>query len=361
MEASHYRLFGTYRCALALAVVVSHSLFLTGTSTFVGKIGIGNIAVMAFFILSGFIIAEAGSTFYKDRPFAFLLNRFWRIAPPYWLALSISISAHYALAKAGVLRFPDYDMPPSNIFETRNIVSNIFTIFPFQGRTGLVNMTNFYGFVRFYWAILAEVEFYCAAFTAFFLMVFLPRWRSMIAAGYVLTFLSFHLWNDYVSPIQSELTLVPYFLLGVCLYGAVSGNLLAKAAAIPCFIAAVLHFLRYTQGKIPLEQALQNFWEPVVLVAVDLMAAVPIIVVFLCQASLGGRPPRLDKRFGDLSYPIYLNHFVVLVAIASVQAPPSWTLMAVAIIASVLLSWAAAVVIETPLKPLRDRIRGESL
>ncbi len=361
MEASHYRLFGTYRCALALAVVVSHSLFLTGTSTFVGKIGIGNIAVMAFFILSGFIIAEAGSTFYKDRPFAFLLNRFWRIAPPYWLALSISISAHYALAKAGVLRFPDYDMPPSNIFETRNIVSNIFTIFPFQGRTGLVNMTNFYGFVRFYWAILAEVEFYCAAFTAFFLMVFLPRWRSMIAAGYVLTFLSFHLWNDYVSPIQSELTLVPYFLLGVCLYGAVSGNLLAKAAAIPCFIAAVLHFLRYTQGKIPLEQALQNFWEPVVLVPVLLMAAVPIIVVLLCQASIGGRARRFDKRFGDLSYPIYLNHFVVLVAIASVQAPPSWTLMAVAIIASVLLSWAAAVVIETPLKPLRDRIRGESL
>jgi peptidoglycan/LPS O-acetylase OafA/YrhL len=86
-EVGSYRLFGSYRAALALAVVVSHSQPMLGPN-FVGSIELGNIAVMSFFVLSGFIISEAGSTFYRGRPLAFLANRFWRIAPIYWLALA---------------------------------------------------------------------------------------------------------------------------------------------------------------------------------------------------------------------------------------------------------------------------------
>jgi peptidoglycan/LPS O-acetylase OafA/YrhL len=66
-DSTRYRLFGSYRAALAFAVVVSHSLPMLG-QTFLQQVELGNIAVMSFFILSGFIIAEAGSTFYKGRP-----------------------------------------------------------------------------------------------------------------------------------------------------------------------------------------------------------------------------------------------------------------------------------------------------
>jgi len=77
-----YRPFGIFRFVLAVSVVVSHSTGLEAPGSFLAAMGIGNIAVMGFFVLSGFIIAEAASTFYRNRPAAFLANRFWRIAPP---------------------------------------------------------------------------------------------------------------------------------------------------------------------------------------------------------------------------------------------------------------------------------------
>ena len=57
-----YRLFGTYRFLLAIGVVVSHSFLLTpDPDSLAANIGIGNISVMSFFVLSGFIISEAGT------------------------------------------------------------------------------------------------------------------------------------------------------------------------------------------------------------------------------------------------------------------------------------------------------------
>jgi peptidoglycan/LPS O-acetylase OafA/YrhL len=114
--------------------VVSHTLpFTLGASTFASAIGMGNIAVMGFFVLSGFIITEASCAFYRGRPLAFIVNRFWRIAPPYWLAVGISIGVHYWLKQAELLRFADQVDAQAGMFGLRNIVSNVFAIFPFQG------------------------------------------------------------------------------------------------------------------------------------------------------------------------------------------------------------------------------------
>lgn len=80
-----YKFFGTFRLLLALAVFFSHShwlLFSKDTSLQINKLGVGGIAVMAFFVLSGYIISEASATFYRGRPFPFLLNRLLRLLPP---------------------------------------------------------------------------------------------------------------------------------------------------------------------------------------------------------------------------------------------------------------------------------------
>ena len=55
----YYRPFETFRFVLALLVVVSHTWDLTFTEdNILVNVGIGNVAVMGFFILSGFIITE---------------------------------------------------------------------------------------------------------------------------------------------------------------------------------------------------------------------------------------------------------------------------------------------------------------
>jgi peptidoglycan/LPS O-acetylase OafA/YrhL len=51
--------------------------------------------VMAFFILSGFIISEARNVFHYHRPWEFIANRLLRLAPSYLLARALSIAPHW--------------------------------------------------------------------------------------------------------------------------------------------------------------------------------------------------------------------------------------------------------------------------
>lgn len=357
MAKSHYRPFGAFRCALALGVLFSHGPALT---PLLHAIGIGNIAVMTFFVLSGFIIAEANDTFYAGRPFAFLFNRFWRIAPPYWLAVAISIGVHYALFRAGVLKIPD-EFSAAGMFERPNIVSNAFAIFPLRDRLGLNEAANFYPFVRFSWAIMVEVLFYFAAFAVSVLAMLMPRWRRSILLAASCALFALHLVHEYRFPISPALSFVPYFLLGACFYAASEKSRYAAVGIIPCSAAVLLHFLRYIQGNIPLTEAFSGVGARGILIAVLLMTAMLLAVVVLGRLRIGDRARRLDRALGDLSYPIYLNHSVVLVCVASLVPSPPLVALALAVFGSIALSWLAAKAIETPLRPLRDRIRGEPL
>ena len=98
-----YRLFGVFRFVLALMVVISHSARLGGPEieSALKPWGLGNVAVMVFFCLSGYIIAEALDLFYRQRIGKFLLNRTLRIIPPFLAALLFSILVHIWLASLG--------------------------------------------------------------------------------------------------------------------------------------------------------------------------------------------------------------------------------------------------------------------
>src|SRR3546814_689123 len=113
----YYRPFGTYRLVLATLVLLSHSFWLSlGGDHFLSRIGVGNVGVMSFFVLSGFVISEALSSFYQTRPAAFLLNRFNRLYPPFLAALAISVGLH---AWAG-----------QGSFITQNLLANTLALVP---------------------------------------------------------------------------------------------------------------------------------------------------------------------------------------------------------------------------------------
>lgn len=160
-----YRPFGTFRFLLAIAVVVSHALpMVFPDNHLLRQIGIGNVAVMGFFILSGFIISEALITFYSDRPVAFMGNRLARIVPPYWAALAVSVCVHLVLAQDGPVRISATETMPLAALDWSNLVENILVIFARPSELTVALDYPFYGFVRFYWAVYIELLFYSTAF-----------------------------------------------------------------------------------------------------------------------------------------------------------------------------------------------------
>ena len=99
MPKFNYKYFGIFRFILALLVVISHfSVFIPEAYELELKtLGLGNMAVVTFFILSGYVMTESNEVFYKKRTGKFLINRILRIVPPYYMALIFSIFIHYIL------------------------------------------------------------------------------------------------------------------------------------------------------------------------------------------------------------------------------------------------------------------------
>ena len=368
-----YRPFGALRFLLALAVVASHTFEMAfADGHLVRRIGIGNIAVMSFFILSGFIITEALTTFYANRPFAFMANRLARIVPPYWAALTVSVVIHAALAWHGPVRMsPTETMPPS-AFDAVNLIENALAIFARPSELTFVQDHPFYGFVRFYWAIYIELLFYGAVFVVAALAAIPSVKRRQLGPAIAIAAITgatvLHISGEYAGrellafPGRWGLTFTPYFLTGVFLYFSLTHW--SRAALIGLAISyglMALHFSRYVQHKIPLSDAwAHGLLEPGNAIPILMLLGVPGLLKTLAYTRAGRIAP-IDWRLGSLSYPIYLNHWVVIVALYTLTDEHGYTVQATAIAASIALSWLLMHVVETPMASLRDRLRGRPL
>lgn len=376
MTAPTYRPFGTFRFILALLVVVSHTWELTFQDrNFLSQIGIGNVAVMGFFILSGFIITEALATFYRGRFAAFLGNRLARIVPPYWAALLASIVIHAILARHYPVMTSATELLPAGAFDTANLLENVFAIFPRPNRLTFDLTQPFYGFVRFYWAIYVELVFYVVAFlvAAVAALPLVRRARSarlVVIMGSVVA-IAIHIGEQYGSlsawgiyfPGDWSFAFAPYFLIGVCLYfWRVRKDRAALVGLIVSYGLVFIHFSRYTQAKIPLSaEWAAGLLVPHHTVPILLMLAIPPAVMWLSNWRISPAARARDWRLGNLSYPIYLNHWVVIVAFHTLTTGYAFTLQLGAIAASVALSWLLMHAVERPMAPLRDYLRGQPL
>lgn len=361
-----YRLFGSLRFVLALAVVFSHTwglYFTTPGDHLAQQIGIGNVAVLGFFILSGFIIAEAISVFYPGRPLAFIGNRFMRLAPPFWAALLLSVAVHFVLAAMGTLKLPDYQTPPDGMFSAANLAVNVTGIFPLLNFNKLLPPQEYYYFVRFAWAVSVEFAFYLSVFVVAYILA----WRFLRARVLVVLSvagaLAVHLQNEYAYKLHAAFAFIPYFTLGLSMYfWQVRKEGVALAAALLSYGLIFLHFVRYTQGNIsPWADWTGALARPSVMIPVILMMLVPPLIFLLARLSGSARARELDSILGDLSYPLYLNHYPVLIVFYSLATVPGLGLQLSAVLLSVLLCWAMKEAVETPLTPLRNRLRGQAL
>ena len=155
-----YRPFGLFRMALAVMVMMHHfgiHLASIEASLVFRRLDLGRVAVLVFFILSGFVISEAAETFYARRPAAFACNRLLRIMPPFFGAIILSYVVQLGLFEAGWLHPLEGERVNASDFTPLALIMNLLAIMP--GARLLGELPD-YLLIRYVWAVRIEVLFY---------------------------------------------------------------------------------------------------------------------------------------------------------------------------------------------------------
>jgi peptidoglycan/LPS O-acetylase OafA/YrhL len=347
-----YRPFGMFRLLLALLVMCQHylaDLAPQALADAAAPFAFGGIAVLVFFALSGFVISEAIDCIYRGRAKAFLENRLLRIVPHFVLALALSMLAHALFREVGGLRLwrsqPDF---PDDAFAPTNIVLNFVGIVP------LADRTIPYNFLDITWALRVEMAFYLLA--AFCILAARSRSYARVAGCMALG-----LTPLFVAALArrgigtSAFGFLPYFVYGSALYFALNGRGRAWSVALIC---------------IPM-MLFQCWWAPAVNPAPgaappSLVGNVAMLVVLLSiMTALAGvtlqQRKKLDRRLGDLTYPLYLYHEIILVVVLTFSATYSYTLLFAAMGISLGFAALMGAIVDPVIELYRDRVRGMRL
>ena len=351
-----YRPFGAYRFALAMLVLLQHGLMLLHPAgrSLLYTLELGALAVTAFLALSGFIVAEALTSFYTLRPGAFLANRVLRVVPVYLVMLAVTVPLDAWLHARGQLVPVDAPLHGSPL-QPRLLLAGLLEIAPgFPARR--ISLQDF-SFVPFAWTLRIEFAFYLAAFaTAVAMQRCRHPVRRRVVVGAVLSaaYLAFAVfaWRHRTGLPQTgalQVLCIPFFAFGLCvLFQVRRPSAWSRAHLLVISAAALLAFTYWGQRGHPA-------------LAFQLPALALLLALLAVLARAPAVPPgarRWDRQLGELSYPLYIGHGVVLTALASLSTSRGATPYIAAIPLSLLLAGLLHATVEIPLRGLRARLRG---
>jgi peptidoglycan/LPS O-acetylase OafA/YrhL len=327
--AGDYRFFGCYRLLLAWAVLTSHANHYL--PEWVATLSLGNVGVFCFFVLSGFVIAEAIDRFYPGAPHRFLANRLLRIYPTYWAAAAVAVAVYLAL---------DH---PDLTFDTRSLVANLSILYTPAG-------TFFW--LSLIWAVVVELRFYFLAALASAAAALVPRRAMLVMAAFALGALALYFvtWRADFQRLAS-FRYAPFFVLGTAAY----------------YLVAYRSWRATVLAALSLPLVFHSYW---IYNAVGPVAPVRTTVVFgatlalmlaLACAPVPARVARMDKTLGDFTYPLYLVHMPIVYLFGRVVPWQGWQGYIAVAAASVAAAGAIVLAVDRPLQRLRDRIRRRRL
>jgi peptidoglycan/LPS O-acetylase OafA/YrhL len=344
---AEYRFFGTFRFALAMCVVLQHfgaHIAPDSLREAIEPLALGNCAVLAFFVLSGFIIAEAGEVFYDGRPGAFLVNRSLRLIPPFIVAMSATIAVYLTVNGLNDAAIDD------SIFTCRAIIENYLSIFPGIPFPGTPSGAP-HAFILASWALRAESLFYLL------FSICLAFWSRYGGRGTILTAAAFFAMTLFILQRlgigPKMFNVAPYFVLGVALYYATTGRRSAGWIVVAALAATIVQFTDYDSGS----PVAASYDRPAQFAVLGGMLASLTALAFL--RSERGR--RIDQRLGDMSYALYLNHAAVQAAFQFTVEEPTTATFVLALVITLLYSAAMLAITEPPLRRFRDQVRGRGL
>lgn len=340
-------MFGTWRFFLASIVVLTH-LYPTASHI------LGYQAVVAFFVLSGYLmtlVLNQKYGFTRGGMARFVVNRFLRIYPLYWVT-ALSALLMVVLLPSQTTNQTHFALPQGIFAWTAN-----FTIIGMDASISLPRL------VANSWTLHVELIYYVA------LMVFFARsiWTALL-----LLIIGVGLNGWYLMSIDFT---SQHRFLELCY-----GN--PFAAALPFGIGAFLYHLRCRWkviqscsvkprgltigwGLLLLFFALANgadiLWRSTPLFAVLLYATniVSVVAIVLLGNMRAMQPllKRTDALLGALSYPIYLIHPVIKFAVLAMvnqkqQFATLWGFCAIYAVV-LLCAWGLHWIVERPLEKLK--------
>lgn len=358
---------GTLRFILALAVVIVHTAYLYGSSLFGLTLTGGVLAVQAFYMVSGFYMSLILDTKYtgKGAYWLFISNRFLRIYPIYWVVLLLTITlasfpsfAHMFGFRPWHLVGTDTPLAFSSIvfLNAANLVLFGQDIVLFLGvrPDGVLHFTTDFAKsepalftflpVPQAWTLSLELMFYLLA-------PFLARTRThalliLMAASLALRLYVYFEAGLYHDPWTYRFfpTELAFFIAGMVsfrLYEWVN----AKQVSASVAAAATLIVVGATVGHQFLPGGAIVHWAYYVL----LFAFMPFLYIF------SNSHRSTDGWIGELSYPIYVSHVFVLLALSPLleRIPASLTTPIVCV-ATALLSLVLMRFVSTPIERYRQ-------
>lgn len=349
-----YRYFGLFRLLLASLVMLQH--FAANVAPEAVTLNIqpyepGSIAVLVFFCLSGFVIAEAADLAYRRKPGAFLSNRALRIIPHFLVAMLISMIVQYVLFRMGQLYIERHAAAPAeSIFAPSNLIINILSILPYADRKVA------YSFIPIVWAVRVEIVFYIAVFISLWLGNTLLRGKKdgfgWASAAIFAVFVPLYCLG-VMQRLPAMLTLMPYFAFGMAYYFALKGKNLAICISFLCLPMMAWSFFSQPEYHPVLGFERAVLWQ---------WGILSLLIAMMCQLATKRFAPlrKPDAVAGSYTYPLYLDHFIVMVLAASLFSQ-SMTAFIAGMVLSVLFSIGMARLIDPVVDRWRDRVRGQKL
>ena len=332
------RKLNALRGLAALVVLVAHFSGATGwLGDYPGR-GAGQLGVMLFFVLSGFLMGHL----YLDRRFdraalrRYVVARFARVVPLF----AVVIAASIVLPRLGVTGV-FYDLPTPQL-----IASHLTTL---SGKSIL-------------WTIPTELHFYAAFVVLWLIFARSKRAGTLLAVGLIVAVVAAdfpRFRGETVRMIPYDLRLaqvVPYFLAGVLL-ARLYHNPDTRRWQHPAFASVLLVIpLMYPSIFEELFGYRHGLWNDVLVLVV--VAGVFAVVLFAVPDTPGVLVNRLGDELGRISYSLYLLHVPVMWLVRQVEVPNTIGFV-VFLGLSLLVASAAFRLFELPMqRMLRSRLLG---
>ncbi|MDX5566594.1 acyltransferase [Streptomyces sp. ID05-04B] len=307
----------------------------------------GRLAVVFFLVLSGFSLAisPARHGWRSEGVAEYMRRRAWRILPPYWAALCMSLVIAWFVVPAS------HSGPPTggSVLVYGLLGQDVFTAPTPNGA---------------FWSIAVEAELYAV----FPLLLFVRRrtGAALLVALVTLPVVVRGLMAPGGTPVEGENWLTPHlapvFVIGMVGAGVVAASdrvrrlpwgWFAVLAALPVLALGVIKGSVWTLTH--------YFW-------VDLAVA-PAMTMLIAAVATGGpavlvrlltaRPLRI---LGEFSYSLYLIHLPIVLAVirrvaphfVSPGLPTFWFTIVLALPVSLLAAWLFSRIFELPFKRNRS-------
>ena len=296
----------------------------------------GQLGVMVFFLISGFIITHVARA---ENPLRFGIRRFFRIYPAYWLMVAVALAF-------GLFDTPfDY----AALHDWRNVLKiATITNYLFDPQNVVLGVG---------WTLQIEVMFYALVMCVMPLI----RRRPVLALAAELAFVFAVIAAAHVSGANwflfaANVAYLPYLLIGQAIYFYWAGGLSGGRALIAgwlCYFAIVFGLYRVHT----------EFLDPTQSRVLCLVMALGIFVWALNYGHKIGLM-RVPRFFSDTSYSLYLVHGPVgLVMLAALRDRIGYGNAALlAFVVVVMLAYLMHRLIERPGielgRRLSDRFRG---